>query len=87
MPKLDHPPHPTHDYSCEKCQYWFIEKAMNMAVINPQGAMVPLQELIKQGQNVASVTTARCAPCTRMPGWQQVTENHWCYEYAARVKQ
>jgi hypothetical protein len=83
VPDLKIPPHPTHDYSCKKCRFWLKETEQTVAYIQSNGgvSMAPVSEMIKQGQSIEGLMTARIAACTKFPKWETCPQQHWCHQF------
>lgn len=79
MPKLVVPGNPHNaEQVCNNCLHWLRSKKQVMAIMNEQGNIVPLGELIKQGHDTSKLNTATIAQCTQAPNWTAQTEDHWC---------
>lgn len=89
MPELQIPPHPTHDYFCGNCKFWLASAAQNLAMVQTQAGvqMVPVAEMVKQGQSLTNVITARMAPCTKFPHWETAAKQHWCHQFESAPKE
>lgn len=83
MPELKIPPHPDHDRSCKKCQFWLRGDRRNYMFGKgpPQAFQGPTDKVPDH------VTWANMAPCTRFPTWHLASKDHWCAEYRARGEQ